>query len=132
MSDRVTVLMTRRGISDMTRFTPEAVEEKYGLTPVQYPDFAALRGDPSDNLPNIPGVGEKTATKWVSEYGDLDTLVARVDEVPGKAGDALRIEIMVEQFDNGVRMTLARRRREFDAQKEIARGLRESAALPTV
>jgi DNA polymerase-1 len=57
VNDDVTVLMTRRGISDMTRFTPEAVVEKYGLTPAQYPDFAALRGDPSDNLPSIPGVG---------------------------------------------------------------------------
>ena len=63
--------MTRKGISDMTRFDPAAVEEKYGLTPTQYPDFAALRGDPSDNLPNIPGVGEKTASKWVSDFGSL-------------------------------------------------------------
>src|ERR1019366_1125700 len=63
VSDRVTVLMTRRGITDMTRFTPAAVTEKYGLSPAQYPDFAAVRGDPSDNLPGIPGVGEKTATK---------------------------------------------------------------------
>ncbi len=90
VSDRVTVLMTRRGISDMTRFTPAAVLDKYGLTPAQYPDFAALRGDPSDNLPNIPGVGEKTAIKWVREFGSLDELVRRVDEVPGRAGDALR------------------------------------------
>ena len=71
VSDRVTALMTRRGISDMTRFTPETVTEKYGLTPAQYPDFAALRGDPSDNLPGIPGVGEKTATKWIAEFGSL-------------------------------------------------------------
>ena len=71
VSADVTVLMTRRGISDMTRFTPEAVQEKYGLTPAQYPDYAALRGDPSDNLPGIPGVGEKTAAKWVAEYGSL-------------------------------------------------------------
>jgi DNA polymerase-1 len=90
VNDRVTVLMTRRGISDMTRFTPAAVEEKYGLTPAQYPDFAALRGDPSDNLPSIPGVGEKTAAKWIREFGSLDALVERVDEVPGKAGEALR------------------------------------------
>ncbi len=90
VNDRVTVLMTRRGISDMTRFTPAAVEEKYGLTPSQYPDFAALRGDPSDNLPSIPGVGEKTAAKWVRDFGSLDELVAKVDTVPGKAGDALR------------------------------------------
>ncbi len=90
VSDRVTALMTRRGISDMTRFTPETVAEKYGLTPAQYPDFAALRGDPSDNLPGIPGVGEKTATKWIAEFGSLAALVDRVDEVKGKAGDALR------------------------------------------
>ncbi|MEQ4716197.1 DNA polymerase I [Nonomuraea sp. B19D2] len=90
VNERVTVLMTRRGISDMTRFTPEAVMEKYGLTPAQYPDFAALRGDPSDNLLSIPSVGEKTAAKWVREFGSLTALVDRVDEVKGKVGDKLR------------------------------------------
>ena len=90
VSDRVTVLMTRRGITEMTRFTPETVQEKYGLSPAQYPDFAAVRGDPSDNLPGIPGVGEKTATKWIAEFGSLANLVDRVDEVKGKVGDALR------------------------------------------
>jgi len=90
VSDAVTVLMTRRGISDMTRFTPAELAAKYGLTPAQYPDFAALRGDPSDNLPSIPGVGEKTAAKWVREFGSLAELVDRVDEVPGRAGAALR------------------------------------------
>jgi DNA polymerase I len=90
VTDHVTVLYTMRGISEMKRFSPDAVEEKYGLTPAQYPDFAALRGDPSDNLPGIPGVGEKTATKWIAEYGTLAQLVDRVDEVKGRAGDALR------------------------------------------
>jgi DNA polymerase-1 len=90
VNDDVTVLYTMRGISEMKRFTPEEVEAKYGLTPAQYPDFAALRGDPSDNLPGIPGVGEKTATKWIAEFGSLSALVDRVDEVKGKAGDALR------------------------------------------
>ena len=90
VSDDVTVLMTRRGISEMTRFTPAAVIEKYGLTPAQYPDFAALRGDPSDNLPGIPGVGEKTAAKWVAEYGSLAELVDRVGDIKGRAGDNLR------------------------------------------
>ncbi len=90
VDDHVTVLYPRRGVSDLTRFTPAAVQEKYGLSPVQYPDFAALRGDPSDNLPGIPGVGEKTAAKWIREFGSLDALVDRVDEVRGKVGDALR------------------------------------------
>ena len=93
VSDRVTVLYPRRGVSDMWRMTPDAVQEKYGLSPAQYPDFAALRGDPSDNLPNIAGVGEKTAAKWVAEFGSLDTLVERVEEVRGKAGDALRAHL---------------------------------------
>ncbi|KQS64908.1 DNA polymerase I [Modestobacter sp. Leaf380] len=90
VNEHVTVLYPRKGVSDLTRFTPEAVEEKYGLTPTQYPDFAALRGDPSDNLPGIPSVGEKTAAKWVREYGSLDALVDQVDTVKGKVGEKLR------------------------------------------
>src|SRR5688500_14468312 len=90
VSDRVTVLYNARGVSDMRRMTPEAVEEKYGLSPAQYPEFAALRGDPSDNLPGIPGLGEKTATKLIQQYGDIASLVDHVDEVKGKVGDALR------------------------------------------
>ncbi|WP_405497778.1 DNA polymerase I [Nocardia sp. NBC_00511] len=93
VNDNVTVLYPKKGVSELTRFTPAAVEEKYGLTPAQYPDFAALRGDPSDNLPGIPGVGEKTATKWIREYGDLVTLVDKVDTVKGKVGDALRANL---------------------------------------
>jgi DNA polymerase-1 len=90
VNDHVTVLYPRKGVSEMTRFTPEEVRAKYDLSPEQYPDFAALRGDPSDNLPGIPSVGEKTAAKWVREYGSLDQLVAKVDTVGGKVGIALR------------------------------------------
>ncbi|HEY9350364.1 MAG TPA: 5'-3' exonuclease H3TH domain-containing protein, partial [Acidothermales bacterium] len=93
VSDAVTVLYPRRGVSELSRMTPAAVRERYDLTPSQYPDFAAIRGDPSDNLPNIPGVGEKTAAKWIREFGSLGDLVDRVDEVPGKAGDALRAHL---------------------------------------
>ena len=86
----ITVLYPIKGVSTLTRYTPDAVVEKYGLTPAQYPDFAALRGDPSDNLPGIPGVGEKTAAKWIVEYGSLQGLVDNVDTVRGKVGDSLR------------------------------------------
>ncbi len=89
----ITVLYPIKGVSTLTRFTPEAVVEKYGLTPEQYPDFAALRGDPSDNLPGIPGVGEKTAAKWIVEYGSLQGLVDNVDSVRGKVGDSLRANL---------------------------------------
>jgi DNA polymerase-1 len=93
VSDDVTVLYPRKGVSELTRFTPDAVVEKYGLTPAQYPDFAALRGDPSDNLPGIPGVGEKTASKWIVEYGSLQGLVDNIESVRGKVGDALRAHL---------------------------------------
>ncbi|MFF4228402.1 DNA polymerase I [Streptomyces sp. NPDC001820] len=90
VSDHVTVLYPTKGVSELTRFTPEKVFEKYGLSPQQYPDFAALRGDPSDNLPGIPGVGEKTAAKWINQFGSFADLVERAEEVKGKAGQNLR------------------------------------------
>ncbi|RAJ90143.1 DNA polymerase I [Streptomyces sp. PsTaAH-137] len=93
VSENVTVLYPTKGVSELTRFTPEKVEEKYGLTPSQYPDFAALRGDPSDNLPGIPGVGEKTAAKWINQFGSFAELVERAEEVKGKAGQNFRDHI---------------------------------------
>ena len=93
VNDHVTVLYPMRGVSELARMTPEAITEKYGLSPSQYADYAALRGDPSDNLPGIPGVGEKTAAKWITTYGDLTTLIAHADEVSGKVGDSLRASI---------------------------------------
>ncbi|MFM8621691.1 MAG: DNA polymerase I [Candidatus Nanopelagicaceae bacterium] len=93
VTEQITVLYPKKGVSEMARMTPDAVVEKYGLTPEQYPDFAALRGDPSDNLPSIPGVGEKTAAKWIVEFGSLKNLIAKIDEVSGKVGDSLRANI---------------------------------------
>ncbi|MGI9226721.1 MAG: DNA polymerase I [Candidatus Nanopelagicaceae bacterium] len=93
VNKEITVLYPKKGVSEMARMTPEAIFEKYGLTPEQYPDFAALRGDPSDNLPSIPGVGEKTAAKWIVEYGSLSNLIKKIDEVGGKVGDSLRANI---------------------------------------
>ncbi|WP_258348290.1 DNA polymerase I [Saccharopolyspora gregorii] len=99
VTDRVTVLYPTKGVSELTRFTPQAVEDKYGLSPEQYPDFAALRGDPSDNLPKIPGVGEKTVTKWIQQFGSLAGLIDRADEVKGKAGEALRTNLASVQLN---------------------------------
>jgi len=98
VNDKTTVLYPKRGVSDLARMTPDAVQEKYGMSPAQYPDFAALRGDPSDNLPSIPGVGEKTAAKWIVEYGSLQELLSNVDKVGGKVGQALR-----DSIDNVIR-----------------------------
>ncbi|MSW18407.1 MAG: DNA polymerase I [Actinobacteria bacterium] len=93
VSEHTTVLYPKRGVSEMARMTPDAVQEKYGMSPAQYPDFAALRGDPSDNLPSIPGVGEKTASKWIVEHGSLKDLLANKEKVTGKVGEALRAHV---------------------------------------
>ena len=93
VNEKTTVLYPKRGVSDLARMTPEAVHEKYGMSPAQYPDFAALRGDPSDNLPSVPGVGEKTAAKWIVEYGSLKELLSNVDKLAGKVGQSLRDSI---------------------------------------
>jgi len=86
----VTVLYPRKGVSDLVRFTPAAVQERYGVTPECYPDLAALVGDSSDNLPGVPGVGPKTAAKWITAYGGLEGVLAAAAQIPGKAGESLR------------------------------------------
>lgn len=98
VTEQTTVLYPRKGVSDLARMTPEAVQEKYGVLPEFYPDIAALVGETSDNLPGVPGVGPKTAAKWINGYGTLEALIGRVDEVPGKAGQSLR-----EHLDSVIR-----------------------------
>ena len=90
VNPQVTLLYPRKGVSDLARMTPEAVQEKYGVPPERYSDLAALVGETSDNLPGVPGVGPKTAAKWIGQYGDLAGLVANVGEIKGKAGESLR------------------------------------------
>jgi DNA polymerase-1 len=85
VTDNVTVLYPRKGVSDLARMTPATVEEKYFATPAMYPDLAALVGESSDNLPGVPGVGPKTAVKWLQQYGSLEDLVAHAGELKGKA-----------------------------------------------
>ncbi|MDN5559522.1 MAG: DNA polymerase I, partial [Ruaniaceae bacterium] len=82
-----------KGVSELARMTPEAVEAKYGVTPQRYPELAALVGETSDNLPGVPGVGPKTAAKWLAQFDGLENIIARVDEVPGKAGESLRAHL---------------------------------------
>lgn len=90
VTDRVTLLYPVRGVSEVWRMTPAAVEEKYLVSPERYSDLAALVGETSDNLPGVPGVGPKTAAKWLAQYGDLQGVVAHADEIKGKAGESLR------------------------------------------
>ncbi|MBM0237867.1 DNA polymerase I [Micromonospora sp. ATA32] len=90
VGDQVTVLYPRKGVSDLARMDPAAIEAKYGVGPERYRDLAALVGETSDNLPGVPGVGPKTAAKWITMYGGVEGVIARADEIKGKAGDSLR------------------------------------------
>ncbi len=91
VTDDVTLLYPSvQGVSQLKRYTPEAVVEKYGLPAANYPDIAALVGETSDNLPGVPKVGEKTAVKWLTQFGSLDDLLARADEIKGVVGGNLR------------------------------------------
>ena len=90
VNDQVTVLYPRKGVSDLARLDPATVVEKYLVTPDRYPELAALVGESSDNLPGVPGVGPKTAAKWLAAYDGLENLLRHADEIPGKVGDSLR------------------------------------------
>src|SRR5690625_936098 len=90
VTEDITVLYPVRGVSTLERMTPQAITDKYGVPPERYSDIAALVGESSDNLPGVPGVGPKTAAKWVRTYGDLEAIIARADEIGGKAGQSLR------------------------------------------
>lgn len=93
VSPTTTLLYPVKGVSELARMTPEAVEAKYGVRPERYSDLAALVGETSDNLPGVPGVGPKTAAKWLGQYGDLQMLVAQADQIKGKAGESLRAHL---------------------------------------
>ncbi|WP_374929604.1 DNA polymerase I [Kytococcus sedentarius] len=90
VDEQVTVLYPRKGVSDLARMTPDAVQEKYGVRPERYSDLAALVGESADNLPGVPGVGPKTAAKWLGLYGDLGGVVDHADAIKGKAGQSFR------------------------------------------
>ncbi len=116
-SDHVTILYTVRGISEMAEMTPAAIEEKYGVTPASYVSYAALRGDNSDNLPGVPGVGEKTAAKLIQQFGSLDELFGNLDQVSGKKVPAMLAEHEHQVRTNLQIMTL---RREVELDADLA------------
>lgn len=89
-SDKVTIALTRKGISEMERYDPQAIQNKYGLKPAQIIDLKGLMGDSSDNIPGIPGIGEKTGLKLLYEYGSVEEVLAHADELKGKLGERVR------------------------------------------
>lgn len=94
VTEHVNVVSTRKGLSDVAIMTPESVDDLYhGITPALVPDFYGLKGDTSDNIPGVPGIGPKKASALIAQYGSLDEVIAHVDEVKGKMGENLRAHI---------------------------------------
>ncbi len=120
VTDDLTVLYTLRGITEMAEMTPAAVEERYGVPPSSYVTYAALRGDTSDNLPGVPGVGEKTAAKLVTQFGDLDGVFSSIDQIGGKKVPAA-LEEHEQQVRTNERIMTLRRDVEVEAPLEDLR-----------
>lgn len=94
VTEHVNVVSTRKGLSDVAIMTPESVDDLYhGITPALVPDFYGLKGDASDNIPGVPGIGPKKASALIAQYGSLDEVIAHADEVKGKMGENLRAHI---------------------------------------
>ncbi|NEG69294.1 DNA polymerase I [Bifidobacterium choloepi] len=127
VDDRTTVLYPGYHFSDLKRMTPAAVEEKYHVTPAQYPDLAALRGETSDNIPGVPGVGDGFAAKWLAQYGSLEGVLENADKIKGKKGEALRENI--EQVRLNRRVNALVRDLDLDvSMDELAFGNVDAAA----
>lgn len=90
VSDKITVNIIKKGLSDVVAMNPSLVKETYGFEPIQIIDYKGLRGDSSDNLPGIPGIGEKTAVKLIEEYGSFDNIVEHAGEIKGKVGEMIK------------------------------------------
>ena len=93
VDDNVTVLYPGHHFKDLKHMTPQSIIDKYKVTPVQYPDLAALRGETADNIPGVPGVGDGFAAKWINQFGSLDGICEHADEIGGKKGESLRANI---------------------------------------
>jgi len=110
----ITVMFNRKGISDIVRYDQDAVRERFGIDPERYLDFVALKGDPSDNIPGVPGVGDKTAAKLVQEYGSIEALLEHASELKGKLRAA--VEEAGEQL--AMNKDLARLETDLDLEGE--------------
>ena len=125
VTDNVALMMTPRGVSDVQVYTPDRVEARYGIKPEQIPDFIGLKGDTSDNIPGIPGIGDKTAGQLIAQYGSVDEVIAHADELsPARKKNVI-------EFADQARLSkdLATMRRDLDIDCDPA-AARAAAARP--
>lgn len=132
VDDDVTLLYpSKQGVSELTRYDADKVMERYGIRPEQYPEIAALVGETSDNLPGVPRVGEKTAVKWINQFGSLEEILRRQDEIGGKVGESLRENAHLAERNR--RLNRLVRDVELDVNlDELTRGEIDMAAVQQV
>src|ERR671910_1838092 len=127
-SENVCLMMTPRGVSDVQVYTPERVEARYGIRPEQVPDFIGLKGDTSDNIPGIPGIGDKTAGQLIAQYGSLEAVIEHADELTPARSKAIRVH--AEQAVQSKLLATMRRDLELDFDpNEIVLGAPDRSQL---
>ena len=110
------LLMTPRGVADVNVYTPERVEARYGVTPDQVPDFIGLKGDTSDNIPGVPGIGDKTAAELLQRFGSLESVLNSIDEISG----AKRKQNLTEHADDArISKVLATAKRDIEIDFDL-------------
>ena len=122
VTEEVNVNIIRKGLSDVMVMTPELVKETYGFEPLQIIDYKGLRGDSSDNLPGIPGIGEKTAVKLIEEYGSFDNILAHVDDIKGKVGENIKANAELGKISRDLAIIQTNIDLPFDIQDTVYEG----------
>ena len=122
VDENISIHILKKGLSDVAIMTPEKVKEEWGFEPIKIIDYKGLRGDASDNLPGIPGVGEKTAVKLIQEYGDFDTIVANADNIKGKIGQAIKENADIGRLSRDLAIILTDLELPFDIDDLIYQG----------
>ena len=122
VDENISIHILKKGLSDVAIMTPEKVKEEWGFEPIKIIDYKGLRGDASDNLPGIPGVGEKTAVKLIQEYGDFDTIVANADNIKGKIGQAIKENADIGRLSRDLAIILTDLELPFDIDDLVYQG----------
>lgn len=122
VTDKISVNIIKKGLSDVVKMTPQVVYDTYGFEPKQIIDYKGLRGDSSDNLPGIPGVGEKTAVKLIQDYGSFDNIIEHVDEIKGKLGENIKNNVQIGTISRDLAIIQTNIDLPFDLNATIYKG----------